>query len=140
MRAREGAGRPVAGDRASSTSTSCCLARSASASATSWCRTQASAGAVLCVSRSASLESGRAGVGEAVADSRHGQDVIRTRGLALDLPPEVANVDVDDACLDRVFVAPDRVEDLLPAEHLARIAGEEGQQVELGMGELHFLV
>ena len=47
---------------------------------------------------------------------------------------------VDDSGLDRVFVTPDRVENLLPAQHLPRVAGEECQQVELGVRELDLLV
>src|SRR5579859_3952880 len=61
------------------------------------------------------IRSDRSGVGEAVSDARHGQDVIRTGGLRLDLPAQIADVHVDDPCLDRVLVAPDGVEDLLPA-------------------------
>jgi len=83
--------------------------------------------------------SGWARVGEAVPDARHGEDVVGPRRLRLDLPPQVADVDVDDPRLDWILVAPDRVEDLLAAENLARIAGQERQQVELSVGQLDFL-
>ena len=62
-----------------------------------------------------------------------------TLEVALDLPAQVADMNVDDASLDGVFVAPDRVQDLLPAEHLSGVAGKKGQQVELGVGQLDFL-
>ena len=45
--------------------------------------------------------SDRARVGEAVADARHRKDVVGPRRLRLDLPSQVPDVDVDDACLDR---------------------------------------
>src|SRR2546421_10432124 len=81
----------------------------------------------------------RAGVGEAVPDPRDGQDVIRTRGLRLDLAAQVSDVDVDHPGFDWILITPDRVQDLLPAEHLAGVAGEEGEQVELGVGQLDLL-
>src|SRR5437879_4192575 len=58
------------------------------------------------------------------------------RGIRLDLAPQVSDMHVDNPGLDGVFVAPDGVEDLLPAQHLARVAGEEGQKVELRVGEV----
>src|ERR1700732_2139814 len=78
---------------------------------------------------------GRGG-GEPVADPGDGEDEERPAGGVLDLAPKVAYMDVDDAGLDRVLVAPDMVEDLLAREHLARIAGKERQQVELRVGQL----
>src|SRR4029077_12123546 len=84
----------------------------------------------------ASWRSGRPSVREPVADAGHGEDVVRTRGLRLDLPAQVPDVDVDDARLDGVFVAPDGVEDLLAAQDLAGVAGQEGEQVELRVGQL----
>src|SRR5207237_2543285 len=80
-----------------------------------------------------------AGVGEAVPDPGDGQDVIRTRGLRLDLAAQVSDVHVDHPRFDRILVTPDRVQDLLPAQHLAGVAGEEGQQIELGVGQLDLL-
>src|SRR5207248_3123090 len=76
------------------------------------------------------------GVGEPIPDSRHGQYVERPRGHDLDLAPKVADVDVDDARLDRILVAPDCVQDLLAAEHLARVAGQVGEEVELGVRQV----
>src|SRR5205814_4429628 len=49
---------------------------------------------------------GRTCVGKPVADARHCQDVIRPRGLGLDLPTEVPDVHVDHPRLDGVLVAP----------------------------------
>src|SRR5437660_6140183 len=52
-------------------------------------------------------------VGEPVADSRHGEDVARVPRVGFDLAPQVADVHVDDACLDRMLVAPHRAQDPL---------------------------
>jgi hypothetical protein len=49
--------------------------------------------------------------GEAVANPRHREDEEWVGGVLLDLPPQVADVDVDHARLDRVLVAPDVVQD-----------------------------
>src|SRR3977135_2093139 len=78
----------------------------------------------------------RPSVGEPGPDAGYSQDVVRPRWLRFDLPAKVPDVNVDDARLYRVFIAPDRVQDLLPAQDLARVAGEEGEQVELGVGQL----
>src|SRR5205823_6352044 len=68
-------GRRAAGVRASSTSTSCCSARSASGHATWWSRTRASVSASSSWSRSPSWGLTRAGVGEPIPDPGHGQHV-----------------------------------------------------------------
>src|SRR6266852_2524435 len=82
---------------------------------------------------------GRAGVREAVADPWNGQDVVRPRRLGFDLAPQVADVYVDHPRLDRVLVTPDRIQDLLAAQHLPGVAGEKGQEVELGVCQLHLV-
>src|SRR5260370_21146096 len=82
---------------------------------------------------------GWAGVRESVSDARDREDVVGPRRLRLDLAPEVADVHVDHPRLDGIFVPPDRVQDLLSAEDLARVAGQEREQVEFGMGQLDLL-
>src|SRR5437879_3857376 len=79
------------------------------------------------------------GVGEAVADPRHGQDQGRPRGFRLDLLPQVADVDVDDASLDldRWLVGPHALEDGLAGQRPAGVEGQQRQQVELRVGQGH---
>src|SRR5713226_1768334 len=82
---------------------------------------------------------GGAGVRKSVTDTRHREYVIGPRRLRFDLAAQVADMHVDDPGLDRILVTPDRVEDLLPAQHLPGIAGQERQQVELGVSQLDLL-
>src|SRR5260370_12654379 len=82
---------------------------------------------------------GWAGVRESVSDARDREDVVGTRRLRVDVAAEVADVHVDHPRLDGIFVPPDRVQDLLSAEDLARVAGQEREQIEFGMGQLDLL-
>jgi len=59
------------------------------------------------------------------------------RWILLDLPPQISDVDIDHAGLDRVLVAPHMVEDLFAGQHFAGVRGEERQQVELRVGQQH---
>src|SRR5438045_970989 len=138
-RRKGGAVRRGGGARESSTSTSFYLETSGSICPTSSSLTHASPSATSSWRRSRSSGSGRPGVREAVADAWDRKNVVRTRRLGFDLAAQVADVDVDHPRLDRILVTPDRIEDLLAAEHLARVAGEESQQVELGMRQLDLL-
>src|ERR1700686_116450 len=61
------------------------------------------------------------GAGEAVADAGHRKNEERMGRILLDLSPQVADVDIDHARLDRVLVAPHMVEDLLARQDLARV-------------------
>ena len=54
---------------------------------------------------------------------------------ALELAPQVADEDVDDVGLDVGRVAPHEREQLVAGEHLARVADEDVEQVELAAGE-----
>src|SRR6185437_13874212 len=137
--ARAGAGPRGAGARGSSKWTFSCSATSVCASPAWRSPTQDCWSATSWSRRCASWGSGRAGVREPVPDAGYREDVVGPRRLAFDLAPQVADVDVDHPGLDGVFVTPDRVEDLLAAEHLAGVAGEEGQQVELGVRQLDLL-
>src|SRR5947208_1501250 len=78
-----------------------------------------------------------AGAGEAVADSGHRQDEERMRGILLDLPAQVADMDIDHPRLDRVLVAPHMVEDLFAGQHFAGVRSEKREQVKLGVGQQH---
>src|SRR5467141_1166100 len=110
-----------AGDPGSSTATFFWLATSASGCVTWSSRIRGSRSGHLCSSRFRTLALRGTGVGEAVTDAWDRQDVIRTRGLSFDLPAQVPDVDVDHAGFDRILVTPDRVEDFLSAQHLARV-------------------
>ena len=54
----------------------------------------------------------------------------------VDLLAQVADVELDDVGLAAEVVVPDPVEDLRLAQHPARVAHEEPQQLELGRGQL----
>src|SRR5271156_3315478 len=56
-----------------------------------------------------------------------------------DLLPEAEDVDVDRAVGDGAIMAPDGVEQLLPAENHSRAAHQEFQQAELGGGKRDLL-
>src|SRR5262245_36102722 len=87
------------------------------------------------VRRSDRRESSRAATGsplpvEAVADALHGDDPARGRAQ---LFPEASDVDVDRPGLDlgRVRIAPDGVQELLPAQHAPGGPEESGEEREL---------
>ena len=63
----------------------------------------------------------------------------RADPLAADLAADVAHVGVDRAGAGAVGVAPDLDEELLAGADHARAGGEEGEEVELGGGEVHLL-
>ena len=73
---------------------------------------------------------------EAVARAAHREDQLGLARVALDLLPQVADVDVDRARLAVVRAAPDALEQLAPAEHDARVGGERAQQLELDERQL----
>ena len=72
-----------------------------------------------------------AGNGEAVAHAPDRLDQARRCGVGLDLRPQPLDGDIDEARVAQVVVAPDPLEQLLTAEHLAPVAGERQQQLEL---------
>src|SRR6516164_7783696 len=69
-----------------------------------------------------------------VAHAPHGEDVLGDRGVGLDLGPQAPDVDVDEAAVAEVVVAPDAVEQLLAAEHLVGAGRELAQEAELRPG------
>src|SRR6185312_16616066 len=71
-------------------------------------------------------EGGTAGL-VAVADVADGDDAGCVRA---ELHPQPADVHVDRAAA-HVRAVPDRADQLAPAEHAARVLGEEGEQLEL---------
>src|SRR5258708_32921289 len=74
--------------------------------------------------------------GEAVAGSAHSEDQSWPLGSLLELGPQVPDVDVDPARVAIGAVAPDRPQQLLPAEVLPRPRQERVQQLELREREL----
>src|SRR5689334_8036228 len=74
-----------------------------------------------------------------VADAPHGQDPPRLGGVVLDLLPQPSHVD-GHGRLVAERPAPDVLEQLGPAEHPARVAHEEDEQVELAYGERHLVL
>src|SRR4051812_28094473 len=67
------------------------------------------------------------------ADRQHDLGLLR---IALDLGAQPLHVDVDQPGVGRVPVAPHLLEEQLAGEHLARLAGQRDQQVELQRREL----
>src|SRR5580693_4402846 len=72
-----------------------------------------------------------------VAHAPDGEYVLGHRGVRLDLGAQAPDVDVDEPAVAEVVVAPHPVEQLLPAEHLARVRGQLTQEAELGAGAVH---
>ena len=66
-----------------------------------------------------------------VADAAHRLDQLRLVRVDLELLPQVADVDVDRPRLPVGVVAPQRLEQRLPAEDAARAGGERAQELEL---------
>src|SRR5215204_1398108 len=75
---------------------------------------------------------GRCGL---VADPPNGHD----RGRVLELPPQLADMDVDGAGVTRERIAPDALEQLVPGEHEAVVIEQLPEQVELLWRELDVL-
>ena len=78
-----------------------------------------------------------AGLAEAVADRAHGLDEVGV--LLAELGPQAPDVDVDGAGAAVVLVAPHPRQQRLAGEHLARVGGEELQQLVLHVGEVERL-
>src|SRR4051812_32015132 len=76
---------------------------------------------------------------QAIPEAAHGDDMARIGSVDFDLGAQAAHMDVDQATVTEVVVAPDLVEQRLAAEHLARILRELAQQTELGLGEVHLV-
>src|SRR5271166_6156329 len=72
---------------------------------------------------------------EPVADRPYCDDRGRLR-VGAELAPEVADIDVDDVGRGIVFIAPHGAEDLLAGHHLAVVAQQENEQLELGGRQL----
>ena len=66
----------------------------------------------------------------------HGDDVARVGRVGLDLRAQPADVDVDEATVTEVAVAPDALEQHLAAEHPTGALGQLHQHAELGLGEV----
>ena len=75
-----------------------------------------------------SVISGGAGL---VADAAHGHDDLGALGVVLDLGAQPLDVDVDEAGVTGVAVAPDLLEQHLAGEDLPRLARQGDEQVEL---------
>src|SRR5579884_4473284 len=73
---------------------------------------------------------------EAVADRTDRGDR-RSPLFPGELAPQVADVHVHDVGAWVILVAPDRAEDLLTVEHVAAVAHQVDEQLELGCREPH---
>jgi hypothetical protein len=62
--------------------------------------------------------------------------VNQTRPERVELPPEIAHVRLHDVRVASEVLVPDAVENLLLAQHAARVEQEEPQEVELGWREV----
>ena len=71
-------------------------------------------------------------VGEFVAESPDGQDVLRIIHVLFDLRAQAADMNIHGAVGDKRIVAPDMVENLVSGINLAGILGQEEQEFELG--------
>ncbi|CAI8941815.1 hypothetical protein EMIT0P265_50394 [Pseudomonas zeae] len=76
---------------------------------------------------------------EFIATTPHGEDARGLGRVFFDLRPQAIDVGVDRVFVTFVAVTPDRVEQVHARENLARLAGEEIQQVELPWREVHTL-
>src|SRR5687768_7342873 len=74
---------------------------------------------------------------ELVAQAPDRDDVPRVRRIGLDLRAEAPNVHVDESPVAEVAIAPDALEQDLPAEHAPGALGELDEHAELGLGEVH---
>ena len=70
-----------------------------------------------------------------VPHAAHRQHDLGTLGVALDLRAQPLHVHVDQPGVGRVPVAPHLLEQHLAGEHLARLAGQRDEQVELERGQ-----
>src|SRR5439155_717538 len=76
----------------------------------------------------------------AVAEAAHGLDRSHIGLVGLELAAEIADVELDLVAADAVCIAPDEIEQLLAAQHLARVAYECGEKPELERRQLHLAV
>ena len=74
-----------------------------------------------------------------VAHAPDGEDEAGIGGVGLDLGAQPADVDVDQAPVAEVVIAPDPLEEMLAAQYLARVIGQLAQQAELGPGAVDLL-
>ena len=74
-----------------------------------------------------------------VLQARDGEDVLRPRGVELELLPEMPDVDVDCPGLSVVGATPERLEQHPAAVDPSRMRGENPQQLELDVRQLHLL-
>src|SRR2546430_17718587 len=72
---------------------------------------------------------------EAVADPWDAVDVVGLLRVTLDLLAQPVDVGVDGAGLDLDLISPDLAQKLPPADNLAGLRGQQGEQVELGQGQ-----
>src|SRR6266567_972740 len=96
-------------------------------------------------SRNTALEAARFGwlsccsrgrLTQRIADAAHGVDQARL-ALRLGLATEVADVHLERVGGGREVEAPDLLEDLRARQHLAGVAHQQFEQVELGAGQAH---
>ena len=73
---------------------------------------------------------------QSVAEAAGGDDVAGVGRVGLDLGAQPADVDVDQAAVAEVAVAPDPVEQVLAAEDPAGVERQLDEQPELGLGEV----
>jgi len=73
---------------------------------------------------------------EAIAHLAHGQEVLGAAGIALDLLADAADVHVEQAAVALLVVAPDQVDQFVAGEDAAGMAGQGGEDVELGAREM----
>src|SRR5262245_25710897 len=74
---------------------------------------------------------------EAVADAGLGQQQLRTRGLALELAPQVAHVDVEILRLRGKPRPPRLLEELLMGDDTPRVLHEGGEKLVLDRGQVN---
>ena len=60
---------------------------------------------------------------------------MRLLRVTLDLLAQPVDVGVDGAGLDLDLIPPDLAQELPPADHLAGLRGQQGEQIELGQGQ-----
>src|SRR6476646_5848914 len=70
-----------------------------------------------------------------VPNAADGEHDLGTRGVSFHLRAQALHVNVDEAGVCGVPVAPDLFEKHLTGEHLAGLAGQRDEQVELERGE-----
>ena len=69
-------------------------------------------------------------IGESVAEASYSEYIARIRRIGFNRAPQAADMDVHGAGLNERFVAPDAVQELIPAIHPAGMADEKPEQFE----------